>query len=87
MQGNQVELVELQYQKERDELEKSKAANANYQEDLERLNEVYADKRIKAKQEEMAKLRAIETGIRDMQKNFAFSTADKDSTGSVSPAM
>ena len=87
MQGNQVELVELQYQKERDELEKSKSANANYQEDLERLNEVYADKRIKAKQEEMAKLRAIETGIRDMQKNFAFSTADKDSTGSVSPAM
>ena len=87
MQGNQVELVELQYQKERDDLEKSKAANANYQEDLERLNEVYADKRIKAKQEEMAKLRAIETGIRDMQKNFAFSTSDKDSTGSVSPAM
>lgn len=87
MQGNQVELVELQYQKERDELEKSKAANANYQQDLERLNEVYADKRIKAKQEEMAKLRAIETGIRDMQKNFAFSTAGKDSTGSVSPAM
>lgn len=87
MQGNQVELIELQYQKERDELEKSKSANANYQEDLERLNEVYTDKRIKAKQEEMAKLRAIETGIRDMQKNFAFSTADKDSTGSVSPAM
>ena len=87
MQGNQVELIELQYKKERDELEKSKSANANYQEDLERLNEVYADKRIKAKQEEIAKLRAIETGIRDMQKNFAFSTADKDSTGSVSPAM
>lgn len=87
MQGNQVELIELQYKKEREELEKSKAANANYQEDLKNLDEVYADKRIKAKQEEMAKLRAIETGIRDMQKNFAFSTADKDSTGSVSPAM
>lgn len=87
MQGNQVELVELQYQKERDELEKSKAANANYQEDLERLNEVYADKRIKAKQEEMTKLRAIETGIRDMQQDFAFKTASKDSTGNVSPAV
>lgn len=87
MQGNQVELVELQYQKERDELEKSKAANANYQEDLERLNEVYADKRIKAKQEEMAKLRAIETGIRDMQQDFSFKTASKDSTGNVSPAV
>ena len=87
MQGNQIELIELQYKKEREELEKSKAANENYQEDLKLLDEVYADKRIKAKQEEMAKLRAIETDIRDMQKDFAFKTADKDSTGSVSPAI
>lgn len=87
MQGNQVELIELQYKKEREELEKSKAANENYQEDLKLLDEVYADKRIKAKQEEMAKLREIETNIRDMQKDFAFKTADKDSTGSVSPAV
>lgn len=87
MQGNQVELIELQYKKEREELDKSKSANANYQEDLKNLNDVYADKRIKAKQEEMAKLRAIETGIRDMQKEFAFNTADKDSTGGVSPAV
>lgn len=87
MQGNQVELIELQYKKEREELEKSKAANENYQEDLKLLDEVYSDKRIKSKQEEMAKLRAIETDIRDMQKNFAFKTADKDSTGSVSPAV
>lgn len=87
MQGNQVELIELQYKKEREELEKSKDANANYHEDLKLLDEVYSDKRIKAKQEEMAKLRAIETDIRDMQKNFAFKTADKDSTGSVSPAV
>lgn len=87
MQGNQIELIELQYKKEREELEKSKAANENYQEDLKLLDEVYADKRIKAKQEEMAKLREIETDIRDMQKAFAFKTADKDSTGSVSPAV
>ena len=87
MQGNQVELIELQYKKEREELEKSKAANENYQEDLKLLDEVYADKRIKAKQEEMAKLREIETDIRDMQKEFSFKTADKDSTGSVSPAV
>lgn len=87
MQGNQVELIELQYKKEREELEKSKSANANYHEDLKLLDEVYADKRIKAKQEEMAKLREIETDIRDMQKAFAFKTADKDSTGSVSPAV
>lgn len=87
MQGNQVELIELQYKKEREELDKSKDANSNYQEDLKNLNDVYADKRIKAKQEEFTKLRAIETGIRDMQKEFAINTADKDSTGSVSPSV
>lgn len=87
MQGNQVELVELQYKKELDELNKSKSANANYQEDLKNLNDVYADKRIKAKQEEFTKLRAIETGIRDMQQDFAFKTSSKDSIGSVSPAV
>lgn len=87
MQGNQVELIELQYKKELDELNKSKSANVNYQEDLKNLNDVYADKRIKAKQEEFTKLRAIETGIRDMQQDFAFKTSSKDSTGSVSPAM
>lgn len=87
MQGNQVELIELQYKKEREELEKSKAANKNYQEDLKLLDEVYTDKRIKAKQEEFTKLRSIETKIRDMQKDFIVATADKDSTGAVSPAM
>lgn len=87
MQGNQVELIELQYKKELDELNKSKSANVNYQEDLKNLNDVYADKRIKSKQEEFTKLRAIETGIRDMQQDFAFKTSSKDSTGSVSPAV
>lgn len=87
MQGNQVELIELQYKKELDELNKSKSANVNYQEDLKNLNDVYADKRIKAKQEEFTKLRAIETGIRDMQQDFVFKTSSKDSTGSVSPAV
>lgn len=87
MQGNQVELIELQYKKEREELDKSKDANSNYQEDLKNLNDVYADKRIKAKQEEFKKLRDIETSIRDMQKEFAINTADKDSTGSVSPSV
>ena len=87
IQGNQVELIELQYKKELDELNKSKSANVNYQEDLKNLNDVYADKRIKAKQEEFTKLRAIETGIRDMQQDFAFKTSSKDSTGSVSPAV
>lgn len=87
MQGNQVELIELQYKKEREELEKSKNANENYHEDLKLLDEVYSDKRIKAKQEEMTKLRAIETSIRDMQQDFTFKTSSKDSTGNVSPAV
>lgn len=87
MQGNQVELIELQYKKEREELEKSKTANENYHEDLKLLDEVYSDKRIKAKQEEMTKLRAIETSIRDMQQEFSFKTSSKDSTGNVSPAV
>ena len=87
MQGNQVELIELQYKKEREELDKSKDANSNYQEDLKNLNDVYTDKRIKAKQEEFTKLRAIETSIRDMQQDFAFKTSSKDSTGNVSPAV
>lgn len=87
MQGNQVELIELQYKKEREELDKSKDANSNYQEDLKNLNDVYADKRIKAKQEEFTKLRAIETSIRDMQQDFVFKTSSKDSTGNVSPAV
>lgn len=87
MLGNKQELLELEYKKELDELEKSKAANANYQKDLELLNAVYAEKRIKAKQEEMTKLREIENNIRDMQKDLEFSLAVKDSTGQASPMV
>lgn len=87
MLGNKQELLELEYKKELDELEKSKAANANYQKDLELLNAVYAEKRIKAKQEEMQKLREIENNIRDMQKDLELSLAVKDSTGQASPMV
>ena len=87
MLGNKQELLELEYKKELDELEKSKAANANYQQDLELLNAVYADKRIKAKQEEMAKMREIENNIRDMRKDLELSLAVKDSTGQASPMV
>lgn len=87
MLGNKQELLELEYKKELDELDKSKAANANYQKDLELLNAVYADKRIKAKQEEMAKLREIENNIRDMRKDFELNLAVKDSTGQASPMV
>lgn len=87
MLGNKQELLELEYKKELDELEKSKAANANYQKDLELLNAVYSDKRIKAKQEEMAKMREIENNIRDMRKDLELSLAVKDSTGAASPMV
>lgn len=87
MLGNKQELLELEYKKELDELNKSKAANANYQQDLELLNAVYAEKRIKAKQEEMAKMREIENNIRDMRKDLELSLAVKDSTGAASPMV
>lgn len=87
MLGNKQELLELEYKKEVDELEKSKSANANYQKDLELLNAVYADKRIKAKQEEMTKLREIENNIRDMRKDLELNLAVKDSTGQASPMV
>lgn len=87
MLGNKQELLELEYKKELDELDKSKAANANYQQDLELLKAVYAEKRIKAKQEEMAKMREIENNIRDMRKDLELSLAVKDSTGQASPMV
>ena len=87
MQGNKQELIDLEYKKELEELDKSKAANANYQQDLENLNEVYADKRIKAKQEETQKMREVENNVRDMRKDLELSLAVKDSTGQASPMV
>lgn len=85
MLGNKEELIELEYKKELDELNKSKAANVNYNEDLANLEAVYSDKRIKAKQEEAQKLLEIEQSVRDYVKDFNFNLVNKDSTGSASP--
>ena len=85
MLGNKEELIELEYKKELDELNKSKAANVNYNEDLANLEAVYSDKRIKAKQEEAQKLLEIEQSVRDYVKDFNFNLVSKDSTGSASP--
>ena len=85
MLGNKQELVQLEYKQELDELNKSKAANVNYNEDLANLEAVYSDKRTKAKQEEAQKLLEIEQSVRDYVKDFNFNIAPKDSTGSVSP--
>lgn len=85
MLGNKEELIELEYKKELDELNKSKAANVNYNEDLANLEAVYSDKRIKAKQEEAQKLLEIKQSVRDYVKDFNFNLVSKDSTGSASP--
>lgn len=85
MLGNKQELVQLEYKQELDELNKSKAANVNYNEDLANLEAVHSDKRIKAKQEEAQKLLEIEQSVRDYVKDFNFNIAPKDSTGSASP--
>ena len=85
MLGNKQELVQLEYKNELEELNKSKAANVNYNEDLANLEAIYSDKRAKAKQEEAQKLLEIEQSVRDYVKDFNFNIAPKDSTGSVSP--
>lgn len=85
MLGDKQSLVQLEYKQELDELNKSKAANVNYNEDLANLEAVYSDKRIKAKQEEAQKLLEIEQSVRDYVKDFNFNLVSKDSTGSASP--
>ena len=85
MLGNKQELVQLEYKNELEDLNKSKAANVNYNEDLANLEAVYSDKRIKAKQEEAQKLLEIEQSVRDYVKDFNFNLVSKDSTGSASP--
>lgn len=85
MLGDKQGLVQLEYKQELEELDKSKAANVNYNEDLANLEAIYSDKRAKAKQEEAQKLLEIEQSVRDYVKDFNFNIAPKDSTGSVSP--
>lgn len=85
MFGKQSELVELQYKKELEELNKSKDANEHYQEDLTNLQAIYAEKRIQAEHEEQQAIREVWNKVRDMAKDFNFSISTKDSTGSSSP--
>ena len=85
MFGKQSQLVELQYKKELEELNKSKEANEHYQEDLTNLQAIYAEKRIQAEHEEQQAIREVWNKVRDMAKNLNVSLAIKDSTGSASP--
>lgn len=85
MFGTKVEEVEAWRKKELEELDKSKAQNVNYNEDLRMLNEMYAKKREQAVYEEAKRIREIQNEIRDMDVAFHIKIATTDSTGDVSP--
>ena len=85
MFGTKVDEVEAWRKKELEELDKSKEQNANYNEDLRMLNEMYAKKREQAVYEEAKRVREIQNEIRDMDVAFHVKIATTDSTGSVSP--
>lgn len=85
MFGSKVDEVEAWRKKELEELDKSKEQNANYNEDLRMLNEMYAKKREQAVYEEAKRIREIQNEIRDMDVAFHIKIATTDSTGSVSP--
>lgn len=85
MFGTKVDEVEAWRKKELEELDKSKEQNANYNEDLRMLNEMYAKKREQAVYEEAKRIREIQNEIRDMDVAFHIKVATTDSTGSVSP--
>ena len=85
MFGSKVDEVEAWRKKELEELDKSKEQNANYNEDLRMLNEMYAKKREQAVYEEAKRVREIKNSIRDMDVAFNIKVANTDSTGSVSP--
>ena len=70
MFGTKVEEVEAWRKKELEELDKSKAQNVNYNEDLRMLNEMYAKKREQAVYEEAKRIREIQNEIRDMDIAF-----------------
>ena len=85
MFGSKVDEVEAWRKKELEELDKSKEQNANYNEDLRMLNEMYAKKREQAVYEEAKRVREIQKEVRDMDVAFNIKVATTDSTGSVSP--
>lgn len=85
MFGSKVDEVEAWRKKELEELDKSKAQNVNYNEDLRMLNEMYAKKREQALYEEAKRVREIKKEISDMDVAFNIKIATTDSTGSVSP--
>lgn len=85
MFGTRAQLAEQWRDKELEELEKSKANNVHYEEDKQKIMEMYARKREDAMHEEAKRLRELQNSIRDMNVAFKFNTAERDSTGAQSP--
>lgn len=85
MFGTRAQLAEQWRDKELEELEKSKANNIHYEEDKQKIMEMYARKREDAMHEETKRLRELQNSIRDMNVAFKFNTAERDSTGAQSP--
>lgn len=85
MFGTRAQLAEQWRDKELEELEKSKANNIHYEEDKQKIMEMYARKREDAMHEEAKRLRELQNSIRDMNVAFKFNTAERDSTGAQSP--
>lgn len=85
MFGTRAQLAEQWRDKELEELEKSKANNIHYEEDKQKIMEMYARKREDAMHEEAKRLRELQNSIRDMNIAFKFNTAERDSTGAQSP--
>lgn len=85
MFGTRAQLAEQWRDKELEELEKSKANNIHYEEDKQKIMEMYARKREDAMHEEAKRLRELQNSIRDMNVSFKFNTAERDSTGAQSP--
>ena len=65
---HRVEAVDRWYEEEKEALNKSASENVNYQTDLTRLNELYAQKRLEAAKEEAEDIRKI----RDDVANLAY---------------
>lgn len=85
MFGTRAQLAEQWRDKELEELEKSKVNNIHYEEDKQKIMEMYARKREDAMHEEAKRLRELQNSIRDMNVAFNFNTAGRDSTGAQSP--
>lgn len=63
---HRVEAVDRWYEEEKEALNKSASENVNYQTDLTRLNELYAQKRLEAAKEEAEDIRKIRENVANL---------------------